>query len=165
LEQKVHYRVHKMPPPVPILNHTNATQTPVSYFFDTSFNSIPQSKPMPSKWSLFSVFTTVIICFFCVWIYNLLPVPCVLHSHLFISHPNNIWWAVRIIKFLMLHFSPQRPVSSNLNLFYSHRARDRVSHTHFFEAQIIYSATFSPKSSSFILPSEWENTIYSDTNI
>jgi len=49
---KVHYRVRKSPPPVPILNQIHPVHTLPSYFSRINFNIILPSTPRSSKWSL-----------------------------------------------------------------------------------------------------------------
>jgi hypothetical protein len=43
--RKIQYRVHKIPPPVPILIHTNPIHTRQTYFHKIHFNIVFQSKP------------------------------------------------------------------------------------------------------------------------
>jgi hypothetical protein len=52
LNQKDHYRIHKNPPPVPILGHLDPDHTPTSHFLKIHLNIILPSIPGSPRWSL-----------------------------------------------------------------------------------------------------------------
>jgi len=50
---RVHYRIHKCPPPVPIISQLDPTHTPTSHFLKIRLNIIFPPTPGSPHWSLF----------------------------------------------------------------------------------------------------------------
>ena len=86
---KVHYRIHKCPPPVPILSHIDAVHVLTSHFLKIHLNILPYT-PGSSKWPLFFNFP-----YQSPIHTSALPHSCYMprlpHSYRF-DHPNNIGW-------------------------------------------------------------------------
>jgi len=97
---KVHYRIHKWPPPVPILSHLDSVHTPTSHFLKIHHNIILPPMPGSPKWSLsfkhphqYLVYASRIP--------HTRYIPRPSHSSRF-YHPKNNGWAVQIIKLLIM---------------------------------------------------------------
>ena len=101
---KVQYRIHKCPPPVPVLIHLNPVQTPTLHFLKILLNIIFPSMPGSPKWPLSLWFPQQNP----VYVSSLphmhyMPFPS--HSSRF-YHPNNIGWGVQIIQLLIMQLPP-----------------------------------------------------------
>ena len=97
---KVHYRIHKWPPPVPITSQLDPVHTHTSHFLKIHLNITLPSTPGSPKWShslRFPHHNPVYASPLPHTRYITRPP----HSSRF-YHPNNIGWGVQIIKLLIM---------------------------------------------------------------
>jgi hypothetical protein len=93
---KVHYRIHKCPPPGPILSQLDPIHTPTSLFLKIHLNNILSSTTGSPKWSLSFRFPQRNPVYASPLPHTpYMPRPSY-YSRFY--HPNNIWWAVQIVK-------------------------------------------------------------------
>ena len=97
---KFHYRIHKCPPPIPILSQLDPVHTPTSHFLKIHLNVILPCKRGSPMWSLsfrFPHHNPV----YAFPLPHTRYMPCPSHSSRF-YHPNNTGWGVQIIKLLIM---------------------------------------------------------------
>jgi hypothetical protein len=101
---KDHHRLHKNPPLDPILSQPNPVRPIDPYLPKIQLNVILTPMPESSQWSLtFGPPNQNSV--------NISPLPNACHmsrpSHLpWFNHPNNIWWRIQAVKFIVMQFSP-----------------------------------------------------------
>jgi hypothetical protein len=101
---KIHYRTHKFPPPVPILNHLHPVHTPTSHFLKIHLNIILPCMPWSHKWSLSLRFSQKNPVYpFPLPHTRYMPSPS--HASRF-YHRCNIGWGIEIIKLIIKYLSP-----------------------------------------------------------
>ena len=100
--QKVHYRIHNSPPPVPILSQLDPVHTPTSHFLKIHLKIILPSTPGSHMWSIFLRYSHQNLYVSTLPYTRYMPRPP--HSSRY-DHPNNIGW-LHIIKLLIMQFSP-----------------------------------------------------------
>ena len=154
---KVHYRIYKCPPTVPVPIQIDPVHAPTSHLLKIHLNTNLQSMLGSSKWSLSLRFSRqnhlyasplLHICY--------MPHPS--HSSGF-YHPTNFAWGVQIIKLLIcvVFSTPLLPrlllgpnillntlFSNTLSLCSSHIVSYHVSHPHKATGRIIFLHVFRP---------------------
>ena len=93
---KVHYHIHKYPPPVPILSQLGPIHKPISRFLKIHLNIILPSTPGSPQWAFsFRVPHQNTVYASPLSHTRYMPHLCHYSPH---YHPNNIGWAAQIIK-------------------------------------------------------------------
>ena len=93
---KVYCCIHKCPPPVLILGHTDPVHASTSHLLKIHLNILP-SMSGSSKWFFPSGFPTKTL-----HTPFLSPIPATCPAYLIFDHLNNIGWGVEIIKIFLL---------------------------------------------------------------
>jgi hypothetical protein len=113
---KVHYHVHKSPPLDPILSQPNPVRPTDPYLPKFQLTVILPPTPRSSQWSLTFGPPNQNPA-------NTSPLPHACHMSRppqppCFNHPNNIWWRIQAVKFIIIQFSP-RSVTCFINELFS----------------------------------------------
>ena len=101
---EIHYRFHKSPPLVPIMNQISSAHVLPSYWLKIRFNGILPSTPRASQWSP-SGFRIKNFAFFFFLLHSTYNMP-LLSRHSWFDHPSGVWWGVQFVEFLIMQFCP-----------------------------------------------------------
>ena len=111
---RVHYRIHKCSPPVPILSQLDSGHTPTSHFLKIHFNILPTT-PGSLQWSLSPRFphqNTV----HASPLHHTRYMPRPSHSRFYHLHNARFGWGVQNIKLLIMKFSTSSLLGPNILL-------------------------------------------------
>jgi hypothetical protein len=104
---KVHYRIHKCPPPVSVLSQLNPVHIPTSHFPKIRLDIILPSAAGPTKWSLSLRFAKHNYCIYVVMYMNVINWE--------LNYNSNLAFQFFILALLMMTFKPKHVVQAILN--------------------------------------------------